>query len=86
MLNIKVSSKRQVTFPSHVCESLGIYPGDQIRLDRKVENNREVWVLVPEKTPIRPWFGNLRKYAERKPHDMEHIRNSIAAKRSSEYS
>lgn len=83
MLKIKVSSKRQATFPKQVCDSLGIQPGDDILLDRRIEADREVWFLRPEKEYARPWFGSLREYARGKVHEMDAIRKSIAAKRTS---
>ena len=30
---VKITSKRQVTFPARVLESLGVRPGDQLKLD-----------------------------------------------------
>ncbi len=78
VLKIKVSSKRQATFPKQVCESLGIQPGDEIFLDRRVESDEEVWVLKASKGLDRPWLGSLRKFGHGKSHDMEEIRGSIA--------
>lgn len=78
MLKIRVSSKRQATFPKQVCDSLGIEPGDDIYLDRRVESDEEVWILKPSRETIRPWLGSLRRYAQGKPHDMDSIRASIA--------
>lgn len=78
MLKIKVSTKRQATFPKAVCESLGVSPGDDLFLDRRLEDEREVWVLTPAKQPSRPWLGSLREYAAGQSHDMDMIRESIA--------
>lgn len=83
MLKIKVSSKRQATFPKQVCESLGIEPGDEVLLDRRTENDREVWFLRPAKDSSRPWIGSLRPYAANKAHDMDSVRASIARGRIS---
>lgn len=82
MLKIKLSSKRQATFPKQVCESLGIEPGDEVLLDRRAENDREVWLLRPAKEADRPWLGSLRSYAVDKSHDMDDIRASIDRGRS----
>ena len=82
MVEVKMSSKRQATFPKRVCEALGIGPGDRLLLDRRVENGREVWVMRPTKEHARPWLGSLRAYAVGKPHDMESVRESVANKRS----
>ena len=30
---VKITSKRQVTFPKHVLEALGVGPGDQLELE-----------------------------------------------------
>jgi len=81
MMTIKVSSKRQATFPKQVCEALGVQPGDDLLLDRRVENGQEVWLLRPKQAYHRPWLGSLRKYAKGKSHDMDAIRESIARKR-----
>lgn len=81
MLKIKVSAKRQATFPKRVCESLGVEAGDDLFLDRRFENDREVWVLTPAKKLSRSWLGSLRNYASGKDHDMDRIRESIARSR-----
>lgn len=78
MLKVKVSSKRQVTFPKKVCETLGIKTGDELLLERHVEANQEVWYLKPAKEATRSWLGSLREYARNKDHSMEAIRDSIA--------
>ncbi len=78
MLKIKVSSKRQATFPKRVCESLGVGPGDEVLLDRRLEADGEVWVLKPAKETPRPWLGSLKAYAKGKEHDMSKVRESIA--------
>ena len=83
MLKIKLSSKRQATFPKQVCQSLGIEPGDEVLLDRRTENDREVWFLRPAREAARPWLGSLRQYAANKAHDMESIRASMARGRFS---
>jgi bifunctional DNA-binding transcriptional regulator/antitoxin component of YhaV-PrlF toxin-antitoxin module len=77
MLKIKVSSKRQATFPKRVCESLGVGPGDELFLDRRMEADREVWVLRPVTETARPWLGCLKAYAKGKEHDMSKVRESI---------
>lgn len=78
MVTVKVSSKRQVTFPKRVCESLGIQTGDEILLDRHVESGREVWYLVPAKAQGRSWLGALKDYSAGKNHEMEAVRESVA--------
>jgi bifunctional DNA-binding transcriptional regulator/antitoxin component of YhaV-PrlF toxin-antitoxin module len=78
MFRIKMSSKRQATFPKKVCDSLGVQAGDDLLLDRHVENDREVWVLRPAREMSRPWLGSLREYASGKDHDMDRIRESVS--------
>ena len=77
MLKIKVSLKRQATLPKQVCESLGIQPGDEIILDRRVESEEVMWILKASKGLDRPWLGSLRKFGHGKSHDMDEIRGSI---------
>ena len=31
---VKITSKRQVTFPAHVLEALGVKPGDRLQLEQ----------------------------------------------------
>ena len=86
MLKVKVSSKRQVTFPKQVCESLGIQSGDEILLDRDVKCNQEVWYLKAAREETRSWMGSLREYARNKGHSMNAVRDSIARGRISKRS
>lgn len=76
---VKLTSKRQATFPASVCEQLGLQPGDEIQLRPKVENGEQFWVIQKSDKPQRPWLGALRAYAENvDTHSMETIRESIA--------
>ena len=77
MLKIKLSSKRQATFPKKVCEALGVQPGDEILLDAREEAEGPVWVVKPVAPRNRPWLGSLRAYAKGKSHSMDSIRDSI---------
>jgi AbrB family looped-hinge helix DNA binding protein len=79
MLKLKVTSKRQVTFPRKICDTLGIQEGDEIMLQQRLEEGREVWQLVPQKANNRPWLGMLNTYGQKKSHDMASIRKSIIA-------
>lgn len=83
-MKIKLSSKRQATFPKQVCESLGLQPGDEILLDHRMEPDGEVWLLKPAEPESRSWLGSLRDYAVDKPHNMDAVRRSIARGRGSE--
>ena len=81
---VKMTSKRQVTFPAAVCESLSVYPGDTLTLQKACIDGKKVWVIEPPSTPQTPaWMGSLRKYAERRQsHGMSEIRAAIARKRA----
>ena len=81
---IKLTSKRQATFPAEVCEGLGIGPGDELELIPRVENGERYWLLQKRVSPKRPWFGRLKKYAANaKDHSMEAVRESIRKGRAS---
>lgn len=84
MLKVKMTSKRQATFPKQVCDSLGVQPGEDLLLDRQIENDQEVWVLIPAKRVSRPWLGSLREYASGKDHDLDKIRESVFRSRGAE--
>jgi bifunctional DNA-binding transcriptional regulator/antitoxin component of YhaV-PrlF toxin-antitoxin module len=61
---IKITAKRQATFPSEVCEALGVKPGDRIALHEQIQKGERVWVLKPVRLPRHPWLFSLRKYAK----------------------
>lgn len=80
MKTLKMTSKRQVTFPVEVCRELGVETGSEIYLEkRRIENHTE-WILRPRRDEEN-WYGSLRSYAKGKSHDREDIRNSIRKKR-----
>lgn len=80
---IRLTSKRQVTFPAEVCETLGIKPGDELELIPRTENGERFWVLQKREAPLRPWLGSLNAYAKNtQDHSMEAIRESIRKGRS----
>ncbi len=82
MATIRLTAKRQATFPRSVCEALRLAPGDAISLDAAVVEGERVWVLRAVRTPAPAWFGRLRRYARGKPHGMAAVRKSIAKARS----
>ena len=48
MLKVKLTSKRQATFPTKVCKSLGIEAGDEIILDQKFNfDENDVKAVAP---------------------------------------
>ncbi len=71
MLVVKVTSKRQVTFPKRVLEALGVGPGDQIEL----EEHPEGFVLRPRPAVV-DWVPPLRGKipADIPPVDLEKFR------------
>ena len=82
--SIKMTSKRQVTFPAGVCKDLGVEPGDLIDLIPKTEDGERYWLLQKHQFPARPWVGILHRYARNaKDHSLEAIRETIREKRSS---
>ncbi|MCC5788324.1 MAG: AbrB/MazE/SpoVT family DNA-binding domain-containing protein [Opitutales bacterium] len=82
MFTVKITAKRQATLPKRVCDSLSLKPGDELKLERTVVNNRESWILRPARPLNREWIGSLRDYAGQKSHKMSDIRANIAKKRT----
>ena len=76
MSAIKVTAKRQATLSVEFCRDLGIKPGDEINVEKRMMGNERVWVLKPN-SPSLSWFGSLKKYTRNKSHDMGDIRKSI---------
>jgi len=80
---IKLTTKRQATFPAKVCEQLGLKPGDEIDLKPRVDNGKQLWVLQKRCTPPRPWLGSLRAYAKNASgHSIKSMRDSIVRSRA----
>lgn len=82
-LKLKMTAKRQVTFPASVCETLAVYPGDTLVLRSGQSDGRRVWTIEAEPRPDGArWLGALRPYAERKAsHAMPDIRAAVARAR-----
>ena len=74
---VKLTSKRQATFPVQLCQDLGITAGDDLILERKKIGGEIAWLLKRRKKTESKWFGGLQKYAVGKDHGMESIRSSI---------
>ena len=74
---IKLTSKRQATFPRAVCDQMGIASGDGLRVEKRIVDGEAVWVLRPVNRDT-SWLGSLRKFAEGKSHRMASVRASIA--------
>lgn len=84
MSKIKLTSKRQATFPSKVCRELGVVPGDVLELRAAEVDGENVWLLKPAAKPRYKWIGSLQRYAGNAggDHSMEAIRKSVAKGRS----
>lgn len=68
---VKVTSKRQVTFPARVLEALGVKPGGQLEL----QENPDGFLLRPRRvdaTRLAPLRGKLRR--GRGTFDIERVR------------
>jgi len=74
---IKLTSKRQATFPAELCKELGVKPGDKLVLGRHIIDGKAAWVLHPPSSVDLSWQGALREFAEGKSDDMGNIRDSI---------
>ena len=74
---VKITAKRQVTFPAHVLETLGVKPGDRIEL----EEGPEGFVLRArhiDRARLAPLRGKLRR--GRGTFDLETFRNEPHAR------
>lgn len=79
---VKLTSKRQVTFPAELCEQMELNPGDVLELISRTERGELHWVLRKRKSPHRSWLGSLNAYAEKvEDHSIKAIRNSIQSER-----
>ena len=77
MQALKMTSKRQVTFPRQVCKELGLEAGQMLLLEEKKLEGQRAWVLQPPERMKAEWYGSLRRYGAEKSHDMAVIRSSI---------
>lgn len=80
MRSVKLTAKRQATFPVEVCEELGVKPGDRLLLERREMDGAPAWVIHPASPTGSPWFAALRRFAVGKSHSMADIRRSIGTK------
>jgi len=67
MALIKLTSKRQATFPAEVCRQLGVSPGDTLELEAILHQEETVWILKPSKQCRPSWFGRLKEHAKKAP-------------------
>lgn len=82
MSTIKMTAKRQATFPVRVCDALGVKPGDRISLQEQERNGERVWVLKPVRVLKRPWLFALAKYAKNAPRPWTRARDGDATARA----
>lgn len=80
---IKLTTKRQATFPVALCRELGVRAGDRLVLERREIDGETVW-LVRKPHPDWSWAGSLREYGSDRSHDWEAIERSIERGRSGE--
>ncbi len=84
MPSVKITAKRQATFPLETCEALRIGPGDIVDVEPRMIDGERVWVLLPRPSPDRSWVGALKGQIQSEDHSMESIRRSIAVGRQKE--
>ncbi len=77
MKPLKITSKRQVTFPAEVCRDLGVREGQAVYLVKRTIEDQSCWVLQTRRPDKENWFGALQSYAGSKKHDIRSIRASI---------
>ncbi len=78
-MRIRMTTKRQATFPRQLCEEMRLQPGNAIEIEPMTLNGRRVWVLsaLPE-LPNMDWVGSLRRSAgNAKALSMEAVRAKI---------
>ncbi len=72
-----ITAKRQATLPAALCKELGLGPGSQVVLQRRVIDGETVWVLRNRK-PDWSWIGAGRRWARGKSHRWADVKRSIA--------
>ncbi len=77
MATIKLTSKRQATFPKSVCEAMHLGPGARLAVTLEILKGRRVWCLTPLADETPRWFGCLRRFAKGRAHDMASIARSV---------
>lgn len=77
MRTIRITAKRQATLPKDLCEDMGVGPGDDLQVQRRVIDGQEVWVLAAGR-PDWSWVGCARPFAAGKEHDWAAVEASIA--------
>jgi bifunctional DNA-binding transcriptional regulator/antitoxin component of YhaV-PrlF toxin-antitoxin module len=63
-MRIKMTTKRQATFPRKLCEEMRLEPGHAIQVEQATLDGQRVWVLsTVAEPPEMAWVGALRRYA-----------------------
>lgn len=82
---IKLTAKRQATFPVEVCRELGVGIGDSLEINPVRHDNQMVWILKPVVKKKAAWIGSLSKYAKKsKPWTREEHGDAVAHAMSKE--
>jgi len=79
---IKLTSKRQATFPAEVCRQLGVGPGDSLILEPLGRGDETAWVLKPAKRGRPAWLGRLKRHAGKGGEPWSRERHGEAAGRA----
>jgi bifunctional DNA-binding transcriptional regulator/antitoxin component of YhaV-PrlF toxin-antitoxin module len=82
MAFIKLTAKRQATFPVEVCRQLGIAPGDTLLLEAVRHGKETVWILKPTGQYRPKWLGRLKSYAKNAPAPWSRERHGAATVRA----
>jgi bifunctional DNA-binding transcriptional regulator/antitoxin component of YhaV-PrlF toxin-antitoxin module len=80
---IKLTAKRQATFPAALCREMGVQPGDRLVLERREIDGEASWVLR-RPAPDWEWAGSLKEYGSGRSHEWEAIEASIERGRGRE--
>lgn len=78
MTTIRLTAKRQATFPRRLCEEMHLEPGNAIQVEPREVDGQRVWVLAPvaEESKMN-WVGSLRRYSKGKHPSMDEVRTQI---------
>jgi len=74
---IKLTSKRQATFPAKLCDEMGLGPGSKLVVSRHVIDGSPAWVIQNSDAVVMPWLGALKEITADKSDDMDDVRESI---------
>ncbi len=78
-MRIRMTTKRQATFPRRLCEEMRLEPGNALQVEPATLDGRRVWVLsAPPEPPDMSWVGSLRRHAgSSRALSMEAVRAKI---------